>query len=95
MILNRWTESHPTASQIREAVAAAPRRTWLIAGTSPDEPYPCRCHESKFGRCHPAFCPCSGRLDPAGPECCAVTNTPERAAQAAQAYARKRAAGTA
>lgn len=68
------------------AYAAAPRRVWLVVGTSTEEPYPCRCSESRFGRCSAVFCPCSGRPDPASPRCCAVENTPERAAQAAAAY---------
>jgi hypothetical protein len=67
----------------------------LIAGTPVTEPYPCRCLEpvtTRDGRtftpktCNAGFCPCSGRLDPAGPECCAVHNTPERAAMASAAY---------
>lgn len=64
---------------------------WIVTGTRCSDPYPCRCHESKFGRCHPAFCPCSGRIDPAGPECCATVNTPARAAQASADYALKKA----
>lgn len=72
---------------------------WLIAGTPSDEPYPCRCLEPVRGKdgstftpkaCNPAFCPCSGRADPQSPECCALYNTPERASQAAAAYALKK-----
>lgn len=62
---------------------------WLIAGTRLKDEYPCRCHEAKYGRCHPAFCPCSGRLD-YGPGCCARVNTPERAAMAQAAYELRR-----
>jgi hypothetical protein len=81
-----WTHSHLTEAQAKAAIAAAPRGQWLLAGTPQDQPYPCRCHEAKFGRCHPAFCPCGGRLDPQGPTCCAVVNTPARVAQAAAEY---------
>jgi len=81
------------------ATQAAGFGPWLIAGTPVDEPYPCRCLEPvvmsdgrtfKPKACNPAFCPCSGRLDPQGPECCAIHNTPARAAMASAAYALKR-----
>jgi hypothetical protein len=66
-------------SEIRKGV-------WLLAGTPVGEPYPCRCSERRFGRCSAVFCPCSGRMDPPSPACCAVENTPEKAAQAGAAY---------
>ncbi len=65
---------------------------WLITGTPVTEPYPCRCGESRFGKCSPLWCPCSGRPDPAGPLCCAVHNTPARWKEANTAYEMKRAA---
>jgi hypothetical protein len=35
---------------------------WLVAGTSLDQPYPCRCHERWNDRgCSAAWCPCAGR----------------------------------
>jgi hypothetical protein len=64
---------------------------WLIAGTLVTEPYPCRCHESRFGKCSPLWCPCSGRLDPQGPDCCAVHNTPARWKEANREYEAKKA----
>lgn len=99
-----YKERHPTAAEIASAAASAVRGVWLIAGTPAGEPYPCRCGEPvrmadgstyRPKTCSPAFCPCSGRLDPQGPECCAIFNTPERAAQAQAEYRRRRAAGMA
>lgn len=68
---------------------------WLLAGTPVEEPYPCRCHEAKFGKCSPMWCPCAGRVDEAlGWEgCCASRHTPEVVAEASAAYQRKKAAG--
>ncbi len=48
--------------------------TWIIAKTPTTQPYPCRCHERRYSKCHPRYCPCAGRTDtdhlPDG--CCAV-----------------------
>ena len=44
---------------------------WIIAGTDASDPYPCRCHERKGMYCSAAWCPCAGRPDPQGPQCCA------------------------
>ncbi len=77
---------HPTPEEAAAAYAAAPRGVWIVAGTRADEPYPCRCHERKYRKCSPAFCPCSGRPDPPSPDCCAVENTPQRAALASAEY---------
>ena len=55
-----------------------PTNTWIIAGTSVFERYPCRCRFPVEGSrrdtwrggtefigadCNPKFCPCSGRTD--------------------------------
>jgi hypothetical protein len=65
---------------------------WLFTGTPVGEPYPCRCHEAKYGRCSPVFCPCAGRLDRAvlPPGCCAHDFTPEHVTVARAAYDLKR-----
>lgn len=70
---------------------------WIIAGTPVGDPYPCRCHERKYAKCSPMWCPCAGRTDIAltWANCCASVNTPEVVAEAAVAYERKRAAGLA
>lgn len=47
---------------------------WLIAGTSTDLPYPCRCFEAFNRRCG-YLCPCRGRGDDLGSlprNCCAL-----------------------
>jgi len=58
--------------------------TWIVAGTSIFEPYPCRCELWREGGCNPAWCPCSGRpLAATLPRtCCAWVNRPAVAAQA-------------
>lgn len=66
---------------------------WMIAGTPIHEPYPCRCHERRGKACSPLWCPCSGRSDPQGPECCGTWNTPQRWKEANEVYQRRRAAG--
>ena len=43
---------------------------WIITGTPVDQPYPCRCHEARYGTCSPKYCPCVGRLD--------LVNLPEK-----------------
>lgn len=79
-----------TDTNARGAASAAPRGVWLVAGTPIDEPYPCRCAEAKYGRCNAAFCPCSGRPDPQGANCCGHRFGPEEAARAAAAWQEKR-----
>ncbi len=59
---------------------------WLIAGTPVTEPYPCRCHESRFGRCSPVFCPCAGRPDVQPDPCCSGRVGPVEVVIAKAAY---------
>lgn len=67
---------------------------WLIAGTPVDEPYPCRCHESRRRGCSPLWCPCSGRPDRLPEPCCSTRFGPAEWKAANLAYeAKKRAAG--
>lgn len=86
----RYTHRHPTEKEIAEARETAPRGVWLATGARADEPYPCRCAEAKFGRCNAAFCPCSGRPDPQGANCCGHRFGPEEAARAAAAWQEKK-----
>lgn len=69
----------------------APLNTWLGAGTSLFQPYPCRCEEGRGWRdaCSPKWCFCAGRVDVwnFAPECCAWVHTPAVAARAAADYA--------
>lgn len=61
-------------------MTSLPTEVWAIAGTRLREPYPCRCHERKYGRCSPKYCPCHGRTDLDDPavraimadDCCAM-----------------------
>ncbi len=77
------------------AAAAAGFRPWLIAGTPVDEPYPCRCHESRFGRCSPLWCPCAGRPDVLPEPCCSSRFGPAEWKAANLAWeAKRRAAQT-
>lgn len=52
---------------------------WIVTGTPVREPYPCRCHEAKYGACSVKWCPCVGRLDRENlPEmCCGQVWGPE------------------
>ena len=60
---------HPSAEQIADAIATAPRGVWLVAGTPIDQPYPCMCTAPYCG----ARCPCRGRVDgPLPAQCCAA-----------------------
>jgi hypothetical protein len=63
---------------------------WIIAGTAASEPYPCRCHEARFGRCSAAFCPCAGRTDPQNAACCAWRFSPADHVMAMAAWQLKR-----
>ena len=87
-----YTWNHPTAAEIASAAASAVRGVWLIAGTPSSEPYPCRCHESKFGRCSPVFCPCAGRPDLLPESCCSTRFGPAEVATATAAWRMKKAA---
>lgn len=67
---------------------------WMIAGTPVGQPYPCRCHESKFGRCSPLWCPCAGRPDIFPEPCCSGRFGPAEWKAANTAWeAKRRAAG--
>lgn len=60
---------------------------WLIAGTPTSEPYPCRCAESRYGRCSPMWCPCAARQDPPEAKCCGHRTTVEDVQRAKREYA--------
>jgi hypothetical protein len=59
---------------------------WIIAGTDADQPYPCRCHEARYGQCNAAWCPCAGRPDPPKTSCCGTWFAPVDVVKAKEAW---------
>lgn len=74
-----------------DVAVSAPLDTWIVAGTSSLQPYPCRCEGGRRA-CSPLWCPCAGRLDVwnFAPACCAWMHTPAVAAAAQRAYEAQR-----